>query len=57
MGGVSDVIEFQNTLSKTSHTINILNVRSKHDSVLKYILKRAKPQIKPVGLHDMTEKL
>ena len=52
MGGVSDVEEFERTLSQTHHTINILNCRSKNDSILKHVLKIAKPEIKPVGLND-----
>lgn len=53
MGGVSDIDEFQMTLEKTTHSISILNVRTKHDSVLKYVLKRSKPNLKPLGLNDI----
>jgi hypothetical protein len=53
MGGVTDVTEFQETLKLTNHSINILNVRTKHDSVLKHILKLAKPKIVPTGLNPI----
>ena len=53
MGGVTDINEFQNILKNTQNSINVMNVRSKHDRVLKNILKLAKPKIVPEGLNPI----
>lgn len=57
MGGVTDLTMFQYTLAKSGGNIHVLNVRTKHDTVLKYMLKRAKPNIVPLGLNDISTKI
>lgn len=42
---------------RTNSTMNILNCRSNNDRVLKYVLKKAKPKISPIGLNNINEKI
>lgn len=55
MGGVTDIGQFETTLSKSKNSITVMNVGTKHDSVLKYMLSRCKPNVKPLGLNNISK--
>lgn len=55
MGGVTDTGQFEATLAKSKNSITVMNVGTKHDSVLKHMLSRCKPNVKAVGLNNISQ--
>lgn len=53
MGGVSDIRELTNIVRASTAPLSIYNCYTLHDSVLKRLLSLCKPEITPIGLHDM----
>ena len=43
LGGVADVDQFSNLLKIADYPIKIINLYSKNDSVLRYLLRQSKP--------------
>jgi hypothetical protein len=50
MGGLTDTNEIVEIIKKSPSPLNIINLYSKKDNVLKYLLKLCKPSIQPIGL-------
>ena len=53
MGGVSDAKEITKIISESPSPLSVKNCYTKYDAVLKHLLSLCKPEITPIGLHDL----
>ena len=55
MGGATDKKEFEEIISNSKSPMNVVNLYSDKDAILKYLLKLCKPSIVPLGLNPLSE--